>query len=371
MSLILDALKKAKELTNRKPAPPPAALASFRFGRPSRSEKTKRIALFALLALAIVSSLGYTATLLMKRLRKPQAVLIQTSQPPLPPEPEAGKPAPTPATVSKEPAKQEIILPAPSPAAVPPPPASVTPIPIKTSAPLTPQVLESRPAPPLETEPKPAQPVQTVAAAVTPAAAPPPQPQPVTPSRDPFDLAVFYQRSGDYLKALEQYNKVLEKDPLNAAVYNNLGLIQYATGNTPEAIRAFRQSTYIDPKYDKAHNNLGLALRQAGQDAEAQREFERALQLNPKNAEALTNLAALAKKAGNLERAKVQYLQAIQVNPANAEAHYNLAVLYEEQGENGSAVDHFRKFLALGSGSHPEVVAEVEKKIEELSKKKE
>ena len=46
MSLILDALKKAKELTNRKPAPPPAALASFRFGRPSRSEKTKRVALF-------------------------------------------------------------------------------------------------------------------------------------------------------------------------------------------------------------------------------------------------------------------------------------------------------------------------------------
>src|SRR5437016_1188019 len=86
MSLILDALKKARELTNRKPAPPPTALASFRFGRPSRSEKPKRIALFVLLAIAIASSVGYTANLWMKRLRKPRAVLIQAPQPALPAE---------------------------------------------------------------------------------------------------------------------------------------------------------------------------------------------------------------------------------------------------------------------------------------------
>jgi len=234
-------------------------------------------------------------------------------------------------------------------------------LPVQTPAASLPQTtVATEPAPERKAERAPAPPVQPLS-----------QPSSVGPARDPFDLAVFYQRSGDYLKALEQYNKVLEKDPLSAAVYNNLGLIHFATSNTLEAIRAFRQATYIDPKYDKAHNNLGLALRQAGQDAEAQREFERALQLNPKNAEALTNLAALAKKSGNIERAKMQYLQAIQVNPANAEAHYNLAMLYEEQGENGSAIDHFKKFLTSGSSSHPEVVAEVEKKIQELSMKKE
>src|SRR2546421_4125063 len=134
MSLILDALKKAKELTNRKPAPPrSAALASFRFGRPSRSEKTKRIALFTLLALAIVSSLGYTENSLMNRLRKPAAVLIQPPQSALPPEPvvdlppvqQAGNETPLPAAARKEPAKEETILRSP----VGPPPASVTPIP--------------------------------------------------------------------------------------------------------------------------------------------------------------------------------------------------------------------------------------------------
>src|SRR2546425_7467966 len=90
MSLILDALKKAKELAGRKPpSAPPTALASFRFGRPSRSAKIKRIALYAGIGLVLVSSVGYTANFWVKRLRKPRAVLIQAPQPLLPPEPPA------------------------------------------------------------------------------------------------------------------------------------------------------------------------------------------------------------------------------------------------------------------------------------------
>src|SRR5437762_2633167 len=97
MSLILDALKKAKELAGRKPAAAPAtALASFRFGRPSRGQKIKRIGLYAGLGIVIASSVGYTANMYVKRLRKPRAVLIQAPRPILPdpvpdtpPEPQA------------------------------------------------------------------------------------------------------------------------------------------------------------------------------------------------------------------------------------------------------------------------------------------
>jgi Flp pilus assembly protein TadD len=400
MSLILDALKKAKGLAAGKPAAaPPTALASFRFGRPSRADKRKSAAVFALLALVIVGSVGYTANFWMKRLRKPRAVLIQAPRQLLPPDPvvdapaapeavnEAVTPAEKPteqAATSETPHAPKSVAPAAAVSAVSQTaprlvpdtvvtPRTVTSLPVSQAPRPNPTAPKPLPAPPIAEAP-----VATNVATQPSAAAPSAQPasssgtgEVTPPSRDPFDLAVFYQKSGDYLKALDQYNKLLERDPLNASVYNNLGLIHYATNNPLEAIKAFRQATYIDPKYDKAHNNLGLALRQAGQDSEAQREFERALQLNPQNAEALTNLAALARKFGYIERAKVQYLQAIQANPSNAEAHYNLAMLYEEQGETGNAIDHFRKFLMLGSSSHPEVVADVEKRIEELSRKKE
>src|SRR5437016_2763871 len=133
MSLILDALKKARELTNRKPAaPPPAALASFRFGRTSRSKKTKRIALLALIAVAIVSSAVYTANLWMKRLKKPGAVVMQAPQPALPREKVIDIPPvqetvkrTAPSAAAGKPAKEEAILPART-LAVPPPTSSRT-----------------------------------------------------------------------------------------------------------------------------------------------------------------------------------------------------------------------------------------------------
>ena len=94
MSLILDALKKAKELTGRKsPAPPPTALASFRFGRPSRSERIRRIALFYVLpGLLIIAIGGYTANFWIKRLRGPATTAV-VAPPPAQPD-QAAQPEP-------------------------------------------------------------------------------------------------------------------------------------------------------------------------------------------------------------------------------------------------------------------------------------
>ena len=48
------------------------------------------------------------------------------------------------------------------------------------------------------------------------------------------------------MKALEQYQKLLELDPLNASVYLNVGLLYQAMSNNPEAQRAFRQAILVE-----------------------------------------------------------------------------------------------------------------------------
>jgi Tfp pilus assembly protein PilF len=403
MSLILQALKKAKDLTARKATPAqttaPAALASFRFGRRSKTEQVKRILLrFVLLSLALAGILGYTVNWWVQRSRPRSGIVINVppvervgEQPAAPP---SGSPEtaterqqpPVPAAAQQQATQQE--PPAQSPPLQPPPtqPAPVQPARQQQLAVLpraaVQQTQQLPPAVPPRAEPRPpitgerpgatapAEPPRTVA----PPAEPPPvkaQQQPsgiqvVPASRNLFELAVFYQRSKDFVKAFEMYRKVLEQDPLNAAAYNNMGLLHQEMGNNSDAIRAFRNAILIDENYDKAHNNLGSVLMNAGQDSEALREVNRALQLNPKNAEAMINLAVLTKRSGNVEQAKIHYLRALQINPTNAVAHYNLALLFEEQGENSSAVEHFREFLKAGSGSYPDVARDVEIKINEL-----
>src|SRR2546421_11319563 len=125
MSSILDALKKAKEFAGKKPSsPPPTALASFRFGRPTKAQQIRKVAVLGVLLLAGASSIAYTANFMYKRLRKPRAAATlvvapvaapvavstgETTPPPVPP-PEtppsptvAPPPAAAPKTESKAP----------------------------------------------------------------------------------------------------------------------------------------------------------------------------------------------------------------------------------------------------------------------------
>ena len=366
MSLILQALKKAKALAGSKaPVRGPGYLQSFGFGQKplgNRGGKLRRILVsYVLPAILIATALAYGVNYWSARSRaklaatKTAAIVSAPESPALAPElaasaeqavPEAA-PAETPKVAEAKPVAPPSVL---------PPVRRVRPVPT-----VTPEVVRLEPTPVPEVDE-----VKDSAAASNASPKPPVTPEPEVSTRDPFELAVFFQRSGENQKALEQYKRVLDRDPINQAALSNLGVLYLAMGNLVEAIRTLRSATYANQNYDKAHNNLGIALMQDGQNAEATREFERALQLNSKNTEALTNLGILSTNAGKPDQAVGYYLQALQLNAASLETHYNIAQIYERQGDYRKAVDHYRQFLVLGSSQHPDRAKQVEIKIQEL-----
>ena len=371
MSLILQALKKAKALAGSKaPVRGPGYLQSFGFGQKppvgNRAGKLRRILVsYVLPAILIATALAYGVNYWSARSRAKLAA-TQTAEivsvpdsPALAPELGTSADQATPEAAPAETPKAVEAKPVVPPSALPPV-RRVRPVPIVTSEPVP---VEPTPAPAVDE-------VKDSAAASNASPKPPVTPEPEVSTRDPFELAVFFQRSGDNQRALEQYKRVLDKDPINQAALSNLGVLHLAMGNIVEAIRTLRSATYANPSYDKAHNNLGIALMQDGQNAEAEREFKRAQQLNSKNTEALTNLGILSTKGGKPDEAIGFYLKALAINPTSAETHYNIAQLYEGQGEYGDAVNHYRQFLSLGSSQHPEQARQVETKIDELLRKR-
>ncbi len=402
MSLILDALRKAKNLaTGSAPTRAPAYLKSFGFAHQQAPQnKAKKILISYVLPVVIAGSViaaGVTYWISpaaespmqeQGQLLEPEggflplgdeleeASLEGVESPAMPAESDEGDPA-----TQQEAGAVEAAVDAPLRAGI----ASPEPLPAETGAPEpepVAQQVEFAANDPDATE-LPPEPITESESPDSGTAVDPPEPEtgvPASevgasaseviirpPAADPFDLAVRYQQMGEYLKAFEFYDEVLEQDYFNAQAHNNVGLIHMALSDNSQAIEAFRRAIRIDPDYDKAHNNLGTALVNDGQDSEAEREFKRALDLNPQNAAAMTNLAILYRNDGKLEEAKFQYLRALQIDPSSADTHYNLALLYEEQGENGSAVEHFTEFLSLGSDRYPQLVDQVEEKIRTLS----
>jgi Tfp pilus assembly protein PilF len=223
-----------------------------------------------------------------------------------------------------------------------------------------------RPAPPLAVAPAPkpkpaAAPMR--ASSEPPPVRPHPQPSSIAPAAgrtpaasDDFQLALYYQRSGEFDQSLVHYKAVLQRDELNVEAHNNLGLLYRDKGLTEEAVREFQRALFIAPRYVRAHNNLGVTLLDLGRTDAAAAEFRAALALDPRNVDALVNLGLALKANGQLSDAQGSLLHALAIDPRNPAAHYNLAVQYEDTGDAARAVEHYRAFV---QNAGPEYAARV------------
>ncbi|MEW5693471.1 MAG: tetratricopeptide repeat protein [Candidatus Hydrogenedentota bacterium] len=101
---------------------------------------------------------------------------------------------------------------------------------------------------------------------------------------------IMYDRLGQYDRALEMYNIVLNKQPANPAIYHNIGLVYTHMKDFPSSIRMFKKSIYLDPNNKDAHLNIADIFFKIGLYEDAKKEYEKVLQLDKANLEAQLGL---------------------------------------------------------------------------------
>jgi Tfp pilus assembly protein PilF len=186
-------------------------------------------------------------------------------------------------------------------------------------------------------------------------------------SRDEyFRRAVVAQRLGDFENALFNYKQVLQRDDLNIEAHNNLGLLYRDKGLLEEAVREFLRALAISPGYARARNNLGVVYLNQRKLDDAAAQFHSALAIDPKNVESFVNLSIAEKQSGRRDAARTALVRALEIDPRNAEAYYNFGVLEDESGMKERALAHYRAFLQHGAATHPALVGQVRKRVEEL-----
>ena len=260
-------------------------------------------------------------------------------------------------------------------------PAATHAAPIVTATPVhdtppTPSVAEPRP--PVDAAPERAAARATSIARITQTTSPVssrPRPKAVPATASPapmgvpddFQLALYYQRSGDFEQSLVHYKAVIGRDELNVEAHNNLGRLYLDKGLIEEAIREFQRVTAIDPRYVRARINLAAAyFKQNHYDLSAA-EARAALAIEPRNVDALVNLALAEKAAGQIDDARESLLSALRIDQHNAAAHYNLARQYEEVGESALALSHYEAFLKYAGPDQAAYAPDVRGRIVALS----
>jgi tetratricopeptide (TPR) repeat protein len=125
---------------------------------------------------------------------------------------------------------------------------------------------------------------------------------------------------------LAQFEFVKVCDMLQSSqAFAGLGYVQYAQGNTKEAIEALKKALEIDPRNANAMNSLGYIYGEERLDLPRGIQLCRqAVEVNPRNPAYHDSLGWSYYRAGNLSEAKASLRRALDLAPGNREIAVHL-----------------------------------------------
>lgn len=121
--------------------------------------------------------------------------------------------------------------------------------------------------------------------------------------------------------------KMLEADPNNAALHDDVALLYVEGGDLDRARAHFVETLRINPRSPAAYYNVGSVLLMEGKRQAAADYFDKAIALKPNYGLALERLGAIAHAAGRLELAVAHYERAADAFAAVGDFDRALAVM--------------------------------------------
>ncbi len=160
-------------------------------------------------------------------------------------------------------------------------------------------------------------------------------------------LGNSYLALGDFDRAIEYFQKALERDPNKVDYLVLLGWAYFKSERYDEAIQTFKRVEEINPRVVDAYTGRGWIYFKKQEFEEAVKFFYSALEVNPQSSDAYAGLGWCFFRKDKTLLAE-QYLQiALRKglkNPEHTEpeAHRALGYLYFSQGDFKKALKHFK-----------------------------
>jgi len=184
----------------------------------------------------------------------------------------------------------------------------------------------------------------------------------VVRDRSTVDAWLFAARTAetrrDYTQAMVKYRKVLEADPQNYRIMNNLASICLNLGLHDQALSYANQALKLKADYVSALVNGGIAQGRLGNDAGARAMLGRAVLSEPANRQALYNLALSQERGNVLEDALKTWRRLADTGDANGVL--GMARVKERRGEQQEALRLYQEVT-----THPEASQRVKESARE------
>ena len=150
-----------------------------------------------------------------------------------------------------------------------------------------------------------------------------------------YNAAGILVRQHRYDNAQKHLNFIHRRNPRYADAYFLEGLMELEKKRPERAIEPLQTAISILPFNESYYSKLGLAYILAGRLTEAKVTLEYSVTLNPRIAETYNNLGVIELRQKHYSKAKGLFTTALKLAPNYAEARSNLASLTRPQSEAG------------------------------------
>lgn len=155
-------------------------------------------------------------------------------------------------------------------------------------------------------------------------------------------MGMALEHLGRLSKALEFYERSLQRDPSNAEIYKSLGLLASKLGLLPTAEKFMRLYLRMAPNAKGGAVQLAAILRDQSRFEDAIELLRQAIYAEPENADLWNALGTAVMESGDAAEAATFHAEALRLKPGYARAHHNLAHVLELTGDVESALTHFK-----------------------------
>ena len=166
-------------------------------------------------------------------------------------------------------------------------------------------------------------------------------------SQETIELGVQMTLTGDFINALDFYNKSLSADQGSAKAWIYKGLALLRLRRYQESIDSFDKALSIDNMNLLAYSGKIRALYALSREGEAIQLIDKATNIKPKDAMGYLGLGAVYYARKNYNLAIKQYEEAIRLQPNYVEAFLNLGDAYDEFNDKEKAIQNYQKAISL------------------------
>lgn len=159
-----------------------------------------------------------------------------------------------------------------------------------------------------------------------------------------------------YKECIDAFSSVLETEPDNADVYNNMGVAYSCEGDFEHAEKAYVRAIELDPELAQAYINLSDLYYKSGDLASAVGTLQRGSYELQDNLTIAHLLARVYIEDQRWDDAIEELERVLDGEPENYDAYYDLGHVYFELGDYETAIDNFENVIAYEQNQNNELL---------------